>query len=109
MRSRYSAFALGLAPYLAATQTSPFDIERVSLPLRWVSLTVHRAAEAEVDFTARYLAGDRLCSLHEVSSFEKRDGRWLYTTGEPSMSESKVERNSPCPCGSGKKFKTCCA
>jgi len=109
MRSRYSAFALGLGPYLAATQRAPFDPERTSLPLKWVSLTVHRFSEAEVEFTARYLAAGSLCSLHEVSAFEKVDGRWLYTTGEPELSEARVERNSPCPCGSGKKFKGCCA
>ncbi|MGA2948731.1 MAG: SEC-C metal-binding domain-containing protein [Candidatus Sulfotelmatobacter sp.] len=27
---------------------------------------------------------------------------------EPRRSASKVERNDPCPCGSGKKFKRCC-
>jgi len=27
---------------------------------------------------------------------------------EPHLSPSKVGRNSPCPCGSGKKFKRCC-
>jgi len=27
---------------------------------------------------------------------------------EPHMSPGKVGRNSPCPCGSGKKFKRCC-
>ena len=24
------------------------------------------------------------------------------------MKESKIQRNDPCPCGSGKKFKNCC-
>jgi uncharacterized protein len=28
---------------------------------------------------------------------------------EPIRSEPKVGRNDPCPCGSGKKFKRCCA
>jgi len=27
---------------------------------------------------------------------------------EPYLSPGKVGRNSPCPCGSGKKFKRCC-
>ncbi|MBL9101040.1 MAG: SEC-C domain-containing protein [Myxococcales bacterium] len=27
---------------------------------------------------------------------------------EPHLSPDKVGRNSPCPCGSGKKFKRCC-
>lgn len=28
--------------------------------------------------------------------------------GKPLMLEKKRHRNEPCPCGSGKKFKTCC-
>ncbi len=30
-------------------------------------------------------------------------------TGTVTRSEAKVGRNEPCPCGSGKKFKRCCA
>ena len=26
----------------------------------------------------------------------------------PKMSENKIGRNEPCPCGSGKKYKKCC-
>ena len=106
MRSRYSAYARGLHDYLAATQREPFT-ERTTV--KWVGLTVHSSTFDEVDFTARYLAGDKLCSLHERSSFERVDGRWIYTTGNPTFSEAKVERNAPCPCGSGRKFKSCCA
>jgi preprotein translocase subunit SecA len=27
---------------------------------------------------------------------------------EESLSEKKIARNDPCPCGSGKKYKQCC-
>jgi preprotein translocase subunit SecA len=27
---------------------------------------------------------------------------------EPERASTKVGRNDPCPCGSGKKFKKCC-
>jgi len=27
---------------------------------------------------------------------------------EPAKAETKVGRNDPCPCGSGKKYKKCC-
>ena len=35
---------------------------------------------------------------------------WLVkrNTGTPRRVESKVGRNEPCPCGSGKKYKQCC-
>lgn len=115
MRSRYSAYARGLPVYLAATQRAPLDPKAWSDSVKWVGLKVHNArgagadATGEVEFTARYLAGDRLCSLHERSAFERADGRWIYTTGTPDDAEVKIERNDPCPCGSGKKFKSCCA
>ena len=107
MRSRYSAYAMGKGDYLAATQRAPFDATRLNEGLQWVGLTIHEALPATVEFTARYLAGDRLCSLRERSSFEQVNGRWLYTDGAPSVTEQKVERNQPCPCGSGRKFKSC--
>jgi SEC-C motif-containing protein len=115
MRSRYSAFALNLPGYLAATQQAPFDAAQPLNEGKWLGLTVHRAEGAqgeqrgEVEFTARYLTGNRLCILHERSQFERSQGRWLYTTGDPQRSEERVERNAPCPCGSGRKFKSCCA
>ncbi len=28
---------------------------------------------------------------------------------EPAVAGPKIGRNDPCPCGSGKKFKKCCA
>ena len=112
MRSRYSAFVLQKPDYLSATQRAPFDTVGATAfgeSVKWLGLTVHRAAECEVEFTARYLSRDRLCTLHESSGFERVDGRWLYTSGDPQRTEARVERNAPCPCGSGKKFKSCCA
>ena len=115
MRSRYSAFALGLPHHLAATQRAPFGDAGLEPGAKWVGLTVHRArgagddAVGEVEFTARCLLGDRLGTLHEVSSFERIAGLWLYSAGLPHRTEERVERNAPCPCGSGKKFKSCCA
>ena len=37
-------------------------------------------------------------------SYLRRIGR----SGAPSAARRKVGRNEPCPCGSGKKYKTCC-
>jgi preprotein translocase subunit SecA len=31
------------------------------------------------------------------------------TSKQPVRREQKVGRNDPCPCGSGKKYKKCCA
>src|SRR5262245_46480935 len=105
MRSRYTAFARGLWAYLAQTQTAPFEAPaQVST---WVGLTVEAAAGDEVEFTARFLEGDRELSLHERSRFERSGDRWRYVSGTPTVTGRKLGRNEPCPCGSGKKLKAC--
>ena len=104
MRSRYSAFARGEWEYLRATQVAPLE---PGATLSWVGLTVHEAVGEYVEFSARYLDGDREVSLRERSRFELRDGRWLYVDGKNSVTTRKVGRNEPCPCGSGKKLKAC--
>ena len=43
---------------------------------------------------------------HEVDHFE---GKTLLDRRQvPIVNTSKVGRNDPCPCGSGKKYKKCC-
>ena len=34
---------------------------------------------------------------------------WFARPAGPARAESQVGRNDACPCGSGKKFKKCCA
>ena len=52
---------------------------------------------------------------HELASFKKVDDRWYFYDGEGVKPKQfrreapKVGRNEPCPCGSGKKYKKCCA
>jgi SEC-C motif-containing protein len=51
----------------------------------------------------------------ERSVFKKEDGQWKFFDAQavhsgPIRREGpKVGRNDPCPCGSGKKVKKCCA
>jgi SEC-C motif-containing protein len=50
--------------------------------------------------------------MRELASFVFERGRWWYTTGqskEGSFVPWKPGRNENCPCGSGLKFKRCCA
>ena len=52
---------------------------------------------------------------NELSLFTRRNGQWYFTDGQDPTkstvvrSEPKIGRNDPCPCGSGKKYKRCCA
>lgn len=117
MRSRYTAFARGDFAYLKKTwhpDTVP-DLTSDE-PSNWVGLEIVETAiddegeNGEVEFIAKLIVGDRLEVLHEVSDFEKVDGRWLYHSGEfknEATKSKKISMKDLCPCGSGETFKHC--
>lgn len=89
MRSRYSAFALGMADYLLRTwHTST----RPRLDLRdnpeWVRLEVltsgHQGDQGHVHFRAFYRSGGELGMLAEESHFVRDNGVWYYVSGKHS-------------------------
>ena len=90
MRSRYSAYVLGLSDYLLATwhvETRPARIEASPSNLHRLGLEVRRhvlidADHAEVEFVARSKLNGRAQRLHEVSRFVRANGRWLYVDGQ---------------------------
>src|ERR1035437_6809497 len=88
MRSRYSAYVLGLIDYLLATwhpSTAPGELELP--PVKWLELEVrHAQATGDagvVEFVARLRENGRGARLHEISRFVREDGRWLYIDGKP--------------------------
>ncbi len=107
MRSRYAAFALAKGDYLRATSRVPMGDDLEAESVLWLGLTVVRSQGDTVEFIARSLEDGAVRVMHEVSSFERENGRWLYVSGTPDVKREKVERNAPCPCGSGRKFKQC--
>ena len=77
MRSRYSAYVLGLDDYVFRTwhpRTRPDD---VTSTVAWTGLTIVEASGDEVEFVARYDGGE----MRERSRFELRRGRWVYVSG----------------------------
>ncbi len=114
MRSRYSAYALGLVDYILETQVSDdrAGVERFARESRFTGLEVVDAREDQVEFVASFQVGAERHQLRERSRFEKRDGRWIYVDGvTPRVVQrvsASVGRNEPCPCGSGLKYKKCC-
>lgn len=90
MRSRYSAFVLGLRHYLLATwhpSTRPPTLEPNEPGLRWLGLDVKRHdvqddTHATVEFVARSKLAGRAHRLHEHSRFVREDGRWYYVDGD---------------------------
>ena len=87
MRSRYSAFVLGLSDYLLATwHPSTAPPELLLQPVKWLGLEV-RQAQAEgdtgrVEFVARCREAGRAQRLHEISRFVREQGRWYYLDGQ---------------------------
>jgi SEC-C motif-containing protein len=89
MRSRYSAYVLGLHDYLAATwhprTRPPLSELQDDGAARWLGLELRASEEhgdeATVEFVARYKTGGRAHRLHEVSRFLREQGRWFYLDG----------------------------
>lgn len=113
MRSRYTAFALNLNHYLLRSwhsSTRPSQIE--PSPTQWKCLEIFGSGQEEengwVHFRATFLEQGQWGTLEERSLFCREAGHWRYLKGTPLVTTLRPERNSPCPCGSGKKFKKCC-
>ena len=120
MRSRYSAYTLGLIDYLTATtlpaQQALLEIEHMRLwseQSQWLGLSIEQVADgagsnrAQVTFVARWADPDGSQQSHrECSEFKRIDQRWYFIDPNHLI---KAGRNEPCPCGSGRKFKQCCA
>ena len=119
MRSRYSAFAKHEIDYIVKTtallQQQHLDVPAIadwSKANQWLKLEVVQAQEkldknhAQVEFKAHYHDGKQAHVHHEVSHFVKQDGIWYFL--DPT-NEVFPTMKQPCVCGSGKKFKQCCA
>jgi len=88
MRSRYSAYVLGLEPYLLDTwhpSTRPAALGLAEQQgVKWLGLSVKRHEQSDennavVEFVARFRSGGgRAQRMHEVSRFVREDGCWLY-------------------------------
>ncbi|MEP1446940.1 MAG: YchJ family protein [Paraglaciecola sp.] len=122
MRSRYSAYVT--EDYAYILRTYAFE-QRADLTVniladsakdtQWLSLQVLKhlphAANAQVEFKAFYKVERQYFVMHELSDFVLIDNKWFYTSGSILKNSGVFEpqRNSQCLCGSGKKFKKCCA
>lgn len=96
MRSRYCAYALGLADYLLTSwhpRTRPTELDLSTPPQpKWLGLDIRRftprdGTHAEVEFIARGKTNGRAFRLHETSRFERSGDHWLYVDGDIHGSE----------------------
>lgn len=128
MRARYTAFVtrqIGdfVKDTLAAEKQDAFDLREVEMSARdseglgfEVRAVEGGGADDEngtIEYVARFRIRGEVRIHHELASFRREGGRWLYVDGQVNPKQAprrvtKVGRNDPCPCGSGQKFKKCC-
>lgn len=126
MRSRYSAFVKANVAYLLHTRhastrdlDNPQQLQRSCEVTQWTRLDIKQCQQGRandkvgtVSFSAHYTEGGKPGVLSETSRFVKEGQQWYYLDGEHNeapntAAPSKLGRNAPCWCGSGKKFKRC--
>lgn len=130
IRARYTAHTLGEMDFILATHhpSTRNDIdesatERWARESTWLGFEIIKADDEDdacttsrIEFMARYRDGARRRHTHhERAVFEKYHGQWYFRDAEvPEVDQfkrgmPKQGRNEPCACGSGKKYKKCCA
>ena len=124
MRSRYTAYSLARIDYIKQTmkgkplaQFNEVEAKKWAEKVIWVGLKVINARMEQpkqgfVEFIATFMEHNQLKNIHELSEFHQEEERWFYVDGSNKEASNKnhslkIGRNSPCPCGSGKKFKNC--
>lgn len=127
MRSRYTAFVQGDIAHLERTNAPEVgaafnraDTERAARETEWKDMAVRAVTgggpedeTGEVEFQAHCKRRGEWVVYHELASFRREAGRWVYVKGrlDPKTAGRRpalAGRNEPCPCGSGKKYKKCC-
>ena len=117
MKSRYTAYTLGNIDYIQNTMQglplknfSMKDVKEWALSVKWLNLIILKVDDSnnQVEFIARYIEKKRIHQLHEISQFEFDGKNWFYTDGKIIPTQSlPIPLNSPCFCGSQKKYKNC--
>lgn len=127
MRSRYTAFVRGDLTYIDQTHAPEKrdTAERGATKntfnsVEWLRLEVLQTSRGGVsddtgmvEFAAHFRQNGTEMIHRERSNFRRDDGLWVYVDGDfPEDAgvprKSRVGRNAPCSCGSGKKYKKCC-
>ena len=117
MRSRYAAYVLHRFDYMVHTtvpaQQPLLDAAAIAAwgrQTQWLGLEIHGfqnvgTRHAQVEFSAFYAGKDGTRQAHrELSAFVRKGGRWYFI--DPTVPLPAAQ--SPCLCGSGRKFKQCC-
>jgi SEC-C motif-containing protein len=128
MRSRYTAHVCRNMAHITRTMRNKalklFDPDKTKEEwfdqCEWTKLEIIDAPDITknskdgiVEFKAYYNFQGSEHILHERSKFLKLDNNWYYIAGQKKNpvieTRQKIGRNDDCLCGSGKKYKKCCA
>jgi SEC-C motif-containing protein len=98
MRSRYTAYVLGLEDYLLQTWHPDSRPDALNLSqdtaIKWIGLQVTHTethqSTATVDFVARYKIGGKAERLRELSQFVLLESRWFYLTGTDPTKDRNI-------------------
>ncbi|MGE0547228.1 MAG: YchJ family protein [Kofleriaceae bacterium] len=125
MRSRYTAYVRGAIQHVISTHDAKtradVDADAVaawSRETKWQGLEILGTEaggaddnEGIVEFVARGATNGTAFAQRERSRFRKVEDRWYYvdgkTSNQPVRKAAEPNRNDPCPCGSGQKYKKC--
>lgn len=122
MRSRFTAYRLANIDYIEKTMQKAaldgFHAKQAKAwadKIRWGQLRVNHTSAVidgttSVGFEADFIVEHYYEQIKEVSLFELIQGIWYYVGSDapPTIVSKKIQRNTRCPCQSGKKFKQCC-
>lgn len=94
-------------------ERSARDVQALGLEIRSTTDGGPEDETGTVEYVARYRVRGQVQAHHELATFRRENGRWLYANGEVNPKQAprqveKIGRNDPCVCGSGKKYKKCC-
>jgi len=127
MRSRYTAHVKADIDYIIETvhpeyraQSDRKAIESWAKETVWERLEIIKTEKGlegddvgRVVFRAHYKHHNNVKVHAEDSFFKKEGGKWYFVEGRDAIitgtKPAKIGRNDACYCGSGKKFKKCCA
>ena len=124
MRSRYTAYTKANIDYIQRTMRGAamkqFNADEATAwakKVEWRRLdildTKTEGAKGFVEFLAYFYDNGKRHAIHELSEFHLDNGIWYYVDGTPPKEKpiaiaSRIGRNEPCHCQSGKKYKKCC-
>lgn len=102
-------FIMGFVDGLNDSLKESYDLEKIEADQELVfDIDYEKLYFNMLDAKADYLYN--LPQWEGIFSVEKRkEIRKAWKDSKTIVKENKVGRNDPCPCGSGKKYKKCCA